>query len=49
MGVDPNNFIPWNGRMNNSLVSQGVYIYALDVIAFDDQAYRFSGDLTLIR
>ncbi len=39
----------WDGTANGQECMQGVYVYHVDVIGFNDQVYKFDGTVTLIR
>jgi gliding motility-associated-like protein len=39
----------WDGTANGQECMQGVYVYHVDVIGFNDQVYKFNGTVTLMR
>jgi gliding motility-associated-like protein len=39
----------WDGTANGQEVPDGVYVYHVEVMSFDDQPYTFDGTLTLMR
>ena len=47
--VTPQDYTAWDGRKNGASVSEGVFVFVLEIRAFDGVTYTFSGDLTLIR
>ena len=47
--VTPQEYAAWDGRKNGVSVSEGVFVFVLELTAFDGVTYTFSGDLTLIR
>ena len=47
--INPNDFAPWDGRMNGTQVNEGVYVYIIQLTAVDNSIHDFAGDLTLIR
>lgn len=47
--LKPDDYTPWDGRMNGTAIAEGVYIYFVELEGLDGQVYQFSGDFTLIR
>ena len=39
----------WDGRMNDRLVEQGVYVYKIDLLSSDHEIIQMIGNLTIIR
>jgi len=39
----------WDGTANGREASDGVYVYHIEVIGFNDQVYKFNGTVTLLR
>lgn len=47
--VDFNNFIGWDGKLNNQNAPEDVYVYVLEMEFIDGKTDVFYGDLTLLR
>jgi gliding motility-associated-like protein len=39
----------WNGKYNGTDCMQGVYVYKVEVLSFEDKVYEFNGTVTLLR
>ena len=39
----------WNGTYNGAECMQGVYVYKVEVVSFEDKVYEFNGTVTLLR
>jgi len=48
--IEPNNLtLGWDGRFNNRVVEQGVYVYLFKVLYANTETEVFTGDITLLK